>query len=81
MQLTLASQSATIHSLGNEIKQLRELLLERDKNAEKIIGKLNGLAKIDLPSKIVKRKIEHDVEKSVALTPKERGNNGAKRKV
>ena len=76
---TLESQNATICSLSGEIKQLRELLLLRDKSAEKMVVKLNGLAKIALPVKTEKRKIDDDVTK--APTPKERGNNGAKRKV
>lgn len=81
LQMTLASQSATIHSLSSEMKQLRELLLEKDKNVDKIIGQLNGLSKIASPVKTERRKAESPIVTSCALAPKQRGNNGARRKV
>lgn len=81
LRATLESQNRTICSLSGEIKQLRELLLARDKSAEKMVGKLNGLAKIALPVKTEKRKVGNEADKTPAPTPKERGNNGAKRKV
>lgn len=62
LQRTLKSQSETINSLSGEVKQLRELLLERDKRAEKMAGKLNGLTKIASAVKTEKRKINSPVK-------------------
>lgn len=81
LQRTLKSQSETINSLSCEVKQLRELLLERDKRAEKMAGKLNGLTKIASAVKTEKRKIDSPVKTDLTTLLKERGNNGAKRKV
>lgn len=78
---TIESMSVNIQSLTDELVQLRKLLLERDEKAEALVNKLNGLVKIALPKKIEKRKVSV-VDKTIpAPTPKERGNNGAKRKV
>lgn len=84
---TLKTQSATIQSLSEEIKQLKEILLVKDKSTEKIVNKLNGLSKITFSTKTEKRKLEQTSDDSspsevaIAPTSKERGNNGAKRKV
>ncbi|MFI3240526.1 MAG: IS66 family transposase [Bacteroidales bacterium] len=82
LQKSLDLQSQTISTLTAEISELKNLLLEKDKNAEKLTSRLNGLSKIALPKKVEKRNY---VDKSLkentpAPTPKERGNNGAKRK-
>lgn len=84
---TLKIQSAIIQSLSEEIKQLKEILLVKDKSTEKIVNKVNGLSKITFSTKTEKRKLEQTSDDSspsevaIAPTPKERGNNGAKRKV
>lgn len=84
---TLKSQSETIQSLSEEIKQLKEILLTKDKSTEKIVNKLNGLSKIAFSTKTEKRKPEQSLDVSsitevdITPTPKERGNNRAKRKV
>ncbi len=79
---TLNSQNLTITKLTAELTELKNLLLEKDKKSEKLTSRLNGLASIALPKKTEKRNY---VDKSLkdnspAPTPKERGNNGAKRK-
>lgn len=70
---------ATLDSLTKEVAALKVALLEKDKGVEK----LKRLADLNLPQKTEKRKkVSADVkDKSPAPTPKERGNNGAKRKV
>ncbi len=70
---------ATLESLTQEVSALKEALLERDNTA----SKLKRLANINLTKKTEKRKapITSIEVKSPAPTPKERGNNGAKRKV
>ncbi len=79
---TLKSQSQTIASLTAEISELKKILLKKDKSLEAKAAQLNGLAKIALP----KKRERHNyvdmtlTEKVSAPTPKERGNNGAKRK-
>lgn len=75
---TLASLTKTVESQCQEIKSLKELLLERDNAAQK----LKQLTKLNLPKKTEKRKkIDSTTEKKPPVaTPKERGNNGAKRK-
>lgn len=74
----LESQTKIIESLSQEIKSLKELLLERDKSAQK----LKKFAELNLPKKTEKRKSISSVteRKPPVATPKERGNNGAKRK-
>lgn len=75
---TIESQSRTIESLSDEIKSLKALLLERDGAAVK----LKRLSQLNLPKKTEKRKNTSSAieEKTAAPSPKERGNNGAKRK-
>lgn len=70
---------STIEELTKELAALKEAILEKDKGAEK----LKHLASINLPKKTEKRQSTTSVSenKSQAPTPKERGNNGAKRKV
>ncbi len=79
---TLETQSATIASLTAEVAELKQLLLEKDKGKEKLVNKLNGLAKVALPKKIERRSYVDTTlkDKTPAPSPKERGNNGAKRK-
>lgn len=79
---TVDRLTAAIDSLTQEVSDLKVLLLEKDKATQKIIAQMNGLAKIALPKKTEKTKIDRvaDAEKTPALTPKQRGNNGAKRK-
>lgn len=79
LQQQNAKLIATLESLTNEVASLKVALLEKDKDAEK----LKRIASVNLPKRIEKRKNTASVakEKSPAPTPKERGNNGAKRKV
>ncbi|MFR9502160.1 MAG: IS66 family transposase [Rikenellaceae bacterium] len=79
---SLETQSATITSLTEKVGQLEKLLLEKDKSKETLAAKLNGLSKIALPKKIERRSYVDTSLKSntPAPTPKQRGNNGAKRK-
>ncbi|MFR9556654.1 MAG: IS66 family transposase [Rikenellaceae bacterium] len=74
--------SKSIDSLTQEVAQLKQLLLEKDKSLEAKTAQLNGLSKIALPKKTEKRSYVDTTlkEKTPAPTPKERGNNGAKRK-
>ncbi len=76
---TIGSLNKTIDSLSKEVTQLKAIILERDGD----LKKLKGLTSINLPKKIEKRKVTSTtIEKETpAPTPKERGNNGAKRKV
>ncbi len=69
-------------SLISEVAELKKLLLEKDKGAEKLANKLNGLNKIVSPKKVEKRNYVDKTlkEATIAPSPKERGNNGAKRK-
>ncbi|MFR9543586.1 MAG: hypothetical protein SNH27_16245 [Rikenellaceae bacterium] len=82
LQHSLEAQSQTIASLTNEISELKSLLLKRDKALEAKAAQLNGLAKIALPKKTERRSYVDNTLKDTtpAPTPKERGNNGAKRK-
>ncbi|MBK3520033.1 IS66 family transposase [Carboxylicivirga marina] len=70
---------STIEELTKELAALKEAILEKDKGAEK----LKRLATINLPKKTEKRQNTSSFleNKLQAPTPKERGNNGAKRKV
>lgn len=79
LQATIESLAKTIESQAQELASLKALLLEKDNNAKK----LEQLAKVNLPKKTEKRNYTSPIlkEKTPALTPKERGNNGAKRKV
>jgi transposase len=75
---TLESLTKIIESQSQELAALKEALLERGNAAEK----LKKLANINLPKKTEKRKNTSSPiqAKSPAPTPKQRGNNGAKRK-
>jgi hypothetical protein len=74
-----ASFSKTIEELTQEVASLKAALLEKDKAAEK----MKRFANVHLPKKIEtsKKKTPVPKDKAPAPTPKERGNNGAKRKV
>lgn len=76
---TLESLSQTVEKQTKELAALKAALLEKDKGAEA----LKRLANVNLPKKTEKRKATSSVvqDRSSAPTPKERGNNGAKRKV
>ena len=76
---SLEAQSKTIELLTKEVADLKVLLLERDADSKK----LKQLASINLPKKTEKRQVDTSLTKNKipAPTPKERGNNGAKRKV
>lgn len=80
---TLKTLTKTNESLLAEISELKAIILAKDGKNEKLANQLNGLAKIALPKKVEKRKCIDTTLKSTkpAPTPKERGNNGAKRKV
>jgi hypothetical protein len=71
--------SQTVEKLTNELDSLKGTLLEKDKDAEKLKRLLN----VNLPKKTekLKSKVSVSKDKSSAPTPKQRGNNGAKRKV
>lgn len=75
---TLESLTKIIESQSQELAALKEALLKQGNAAEK----LKKLANINLPKKTEKRKNTSSPiqAKSPALTPKQRGNNGAKRK-
>ncbi len=79
---TIATMSASIATLTEKVGQLEQLLLEKDKSLEAKAAQLNGLTKIALPKKAERRSYVDKTLKdtSPAPTPKERGNNGAKRK-
>ena len=76
---TIASLSKNVDELNKKVTALNEALLEKDKDARK----LKRFADINLPKKTEKRKYTAPVanDNPPAPTPKERGNNGAKRKV
>lgn len=76
---TIASLTKTIESLSQELSALKAIILEKDAAAIKE----QQFAKINLPKKTEKRKATASTikTKTPAPTPKERGNNGAKRKV
>lgn len=76
---TIASLTKTIEKQAQELSALKSVLLEKNKDAEK----LKQLAKLNLPKKTEKQKNTTSVpnNKTPAPTPQERGNNGAKRKV
>lgn len=78
LNASLKSLTETIKSQAEELASLKALLLEKDKNAKQV----EQLAKINLPKKTEKRNYVSPAskEKAPAPTPKERGNNGAKRK-
>jgi hypothetical protein len=79
---TVKDLSSTVKSLTAEVSELKKVLLEKGKSKEEIERKLNGLLKIHLPKKIEKRNTVDTTLKinKPTLTPKERGNNGSKRK-
>lgn len=79
LQQQNAKLIATLESLTKEVAALKAALLEKDKGTEK----LKQLANVNLPKKTEKRKYTASVvkDKPLAPTPKERGNNGAKRKI
>ena len=74
----LDSLTKTIEKLSQELVELKAIILDHDIAA----NKLKKLATINLPKKTEKRKsTSSQVEtKTPSPTPKERGNNGAKRK-
>ena len=76
--ITLESLNKTVESQSQEIKDLKALLLKSDDDAKK----LKRFADLNLPKKTEKRKnaASKTENKPPAPTPKERGNNGAKRK-
>ena len=76
---TIDKLTNTISSLENEISELKKMLKKDSLEKEKLASKLNGLSKIALPKKT--EKVVSKESKTPAPTPKERGNNGAKRKV
>ncbi len=84
-QENLESLTQSNASLVSQVEQLKAIILEKDSRNEKLINQLNGLTKIALPKKIEKRRYVDTSLKSATTTPtptpKERGNNGAKRKV
>lgn len=77
--VTIDSLTKTIEKQSEELSALKAIILERDGAAKK----LKNLAQINLPKKNEKRKVctSFPKDKTPAPTPKERGNNGAKRKV
>ncbi len=79
MSKTITSMSKTIEELTQEVKALKQALMEKNKDAET----LKRLVNIHLPKKTEKTKYQKSVSKNKkpAPTPKERGNNGAKRKI
>ncbi len=83
MEQTLKTLTQNNENLLAEISELKAIILAKDGKNEKLVNQLNGLAKVAFPKKIEKRKYVDTTLKSTkpAPTPKERGNNGAKRKV
>lgn len=79
LQQQNAKLISTLDSLTKEVAALKAALMEKDKAAEK----MKRFANVNLPKKTEKRKDKTPVvkDKPPAPTPKERGNNGAKRKV
>lgn len=81
--VTMTSMAESNKSLLCQVANLESLLLKKDNKYEKMANQLNGLSKIVHSKKTERRNY---VDKSLkttepAPTPKERGNNGAKRKV
>jgi len=76
---TIASLTKTIEEQSKELSALKEAILVKNKDAVQ----LKRFASVNLPKKTEKRKNTTLVvkDKPIAPTPKERGNNGAKRKV
>ncbi len=74
-----AKLMSTVEELTKELTALKAAILEKDKGAEK----LKRFAQINLPKNTEKRKNTTSVPANTpkAPTPKQRGNNGAKRKV
>lgn len=70
---------ASVEKLTNELAALKKALLEKDGD----VRKMESLVKVNLPKKTEKRKNTAPtlIDKVKTPTPKERGNNGAKRKV
>lgn len=79
LQDTIKSLTATVDTLSMELSALKETILKQDKNAVK----LKHLATLNLPKKAERRNYVDSTAKNKpsAPKPKERGNNGAKRKV
>ncbi len=69
----------TIEELTKELSALKATILEKDNDA----AKLKRFVSVNLPKKTEKRKNTTPVskDKPKSPTPKQRGNNGAKRKV
>lgn len=79
LQQQNAKLVATLESLTQEVAALKAALLDKDKEAVK----MERFANTHLPKKIEKskKKTSAPKDKAPAPTPKERGNNGAKKKV
>lgn len=75
LQHQISDLTTTLASLTKEVAELRVALLEKDKDAQK----LKRFVNTNLPKKIEKRK--STVSVPADKQNKERGNNGAKRKV
>lgn len=69
---------ASVEKLTNELAALKKALLEKDGD----VRKMESFVKVNLPKKTEKRKNTAPalIDKVKTPTPKERGNNGAKRK-
>jgi len=76
---TIESLSQTVEELTKELNALKAAILEKDKGAEG----LKRLMNLNLPKKTEKRKNTTPASESKpkAPAPRQRGNNGAKRKV
>ncbi|WP_430812229.1 MULTISPECIES: hypothetical protein [unclassified Carboxylicivirga] len=76
---TIESLSQIVEELTEELAALKAAILEKDKDAEKLKCFMN----VNLPKKTEKCTNTASVSenKPQAPTPKQRGNNGAKRKV
>ena len=81
MTKTTDLQTQTIASLTKELEPLKAHILKDSDDKEKMTAKLNGLAKIAMPKKIERVTPKKQDAPTIAPTPKERGNNGAKRRV
>ncbi len=79
LTVTIVSLTKTIEEQSKELTALKEAILEKDKDS----AHLKRFANINLPKKTEKRKNTTPVPANTpkAPTPKQRGNNGAKRKV
>lgn len=84
LSATVVALTQSIKSLTEKINSLEQALREKDVHSQKMIAKLNGLSKIAMPKKVEKQSVNTNItptDKQPTPTPKERGNNGAKRKI